>query len=992
MAQANNLIQIKRTSISGRAANTTTLPNPGELALNMTDGILYSGNGSVVFEIGANNTNVNISGNLAVKAIIANNSIGAYGQVLYSSGSDVYWGPGASGFTGSRGDTGFTGSFGTTGFTGSVGYVGSKGDLGYVGSQGDIGYTGSQGVGFTGSVGYAGSQGDLGYTGSAGSDGSIGYNGSVGYVGSQGNAGYTGSQGDLGEIGPVGYTGSRGDLGYTGSQGVGFAGSVGYAGSQGDLGYTGSQGVGFTGSVGYAGSQGDLGYTGSQGPQGSFGGATFDYTFNANTNNSDPTNGNLKLSNTDLTLANTLYISENADNFQSIYTFLQTIDDSTSAIKGHFTVTEKANTSNFVLYAITGLHAHYTNYFAVPTSYLNGSANNFTNNLDIIITFARTGDIGDTGYTGSTGFVGSQGELGYTGSVGDTGYTGSFGSIGYTGSLGYTGSKGDLGYTGSVGSGFVGSAGYLGSTGFVGSKGDLGFTGSIGFTGSAATSSFTNGQSISINNLISTGQIYVGNGVVNTVITDTSITTPLLNFTTNTSISTFSTELDATTPKTVTFGNVPLNSATANGYTVEFFVKFKTLPTSGMSGFAGTTVSQIGLEANTSAMRIVNNGFTVAGDVVYRTFENNVWYHFAYIGQSNNTYIAIDGQVTNLNNIGGYSGYSATGTWNSGWTRLSGNAVFSNFRVVTNQGGNVYDINGFTPPGSPLTAIANTKILTLIGNTFVDASGTNTTVTTAGSPTLINDTIVNDGQSITTTIDGTTLSVSNIYTNFLYANNAAGNTGQLLAANSTGGIFWTNVIGYTGSRGTDGIVGYNGSVGFVGSQGDLGYTGSQGAAGTPGGYTGSQGAAGYVGSQGDLGYTGSQGAGFSGSVGFTGSTGVGYTGSSGVSLPRVNTATSTATLTWNSDTYEQYQLTAMAAGVTVSADSGTPSNGQKIVFRFKDNGTARSISLTTGTSKSFRAIGTTLPTTTVISKTLYVGAIYNSADNRWDVVATAQEA
>ena len=106
----------------------------------------------------------------------------------------------------------------------------------------------------------------------------------------------------------------------------------------------------------------------------------------------------------------------------------------------------------------------------------------------------------------------------------------------------------------------------------------------------------------------------------------------------------------------------------------------------------------------------------------------------------------------------------------------------------------------------------------------------------------------------------------------------------------------------------------------------------------------------------------------------------------------VNTATSTATLTWNSDTYDQYQLTAMAAGVTVSADSGTPSNGQKIVFRFKDNGTARSISLTTGTSKSFRAIGTTLPTTTVISKTLYVGAIYNSADDRWDVVATAQEA
>ena len=509
--------------------------------------------------------------------------------------------------------------------------------------------------------------------------------------------------------------------------------------------------------------------------------------------------------------------------------------------------------------------------------------------------------------TGSGGYTGSQG-VGFTGSTGYTGSRGTDGVIGYNGSVGFVGSKGDLGYTGSVGSGFVGSAGYLGSTGFVGSKGDLGYTGSIGFTGSAATSSFTNGQSISINNLISTGQIYVGNGIVNTVITDTSITTPLLNFTTNTSISTFSTELDDTTPKTVTFGNVPLNSATANGYTVEFFVKFKTLPTSGLSEFGSRGTNQLGLNANTSMIRVVNNGYAVAGDIVYRTFENNVWYHFAYIGQSNNTYIAIDGQVTNLNNIGGYSGYTPTGTWSGGWTRLSGNAVFSNFRVVTNQGGNVYDINGFTPPGSPLTSIANTKILTLIGNTFVDASGIGTTITTAGSPTLINDTIVNDGQSIATTIDGTTLSVSNIYTNFLYANNAAGNTGQLLAANSTGGIFWTNVIGYagsvgftgsvgyagskgdlgyTGSRGADGVIGYNGSVGFTGSKGDLGYTGSTGYTGSFGatGYTGSFGVTGYTGSLGSTGSTGYVGSfGYTGSygdLGYTGSTGAGYVGSQG---------------------------------------------------------------------------------------------------------------
>jgi hypothetical protein len=34
----------------------------------------------------------------------------------------------------------------------------------------------------------------------------------------------------------------------------------------------------------------------------------------------------------------------------------------------------------------------------------------------------------------------------------------------------------------------------------------------------------------------------------------------------------------------------------------------------------------------------------------------------------------------------------------------------------------------------------------------------------------------------------------------------------------------------------------------------------------------------------------------------------------------------------------------------------------------------------------------TLPTTTVISKTLYLGMIYNSTDTKWDVVAVAQEA
>lgn len=55
-------VKIKRTTVSGRAANTTTLANAGELAINLPDGIMYSTDGSAVFEVGANLTNSLVTG------------------------------------------------------------------------------------------------------------------------------------------------------------------------------------------------------------------------------------------------------------------------------------------------------------------------------------------------------------------------------------------------------------------------------------------------------------------------------------------------------------------------------------------------------------------------------------------------------------------------------------------------------------------------------------------------------------------------------------------------------------------------------------------------------------------------------------------------------------------------------------------------------------------------------------------------------------------
>lgn len=108
---ANNKIQVKRTSVSGRTPNTTNSGNSqyidaGELALNMTDGILYTSNGSVLIPVGANNVDLNVTGNATIKAIVANGSVGSAGQSLFSDGASIYWGSGAGSGTITQIDSG----------------------------------------------------------------------------------------------------------------------------------------------------------------------------------------------------------------------------------------------------------------------------------------------------------------------------------------------------------------------------------------------------------------------------------------------------------------------------------------------------------------------------------------------------------------------------------------------------------------------------------------------------------------------------------------------------------------------------------------------------------------------------------------------------------------------------------------------------------------------------------------------------------------------
>lgn len=105
--------------------------------------------------------------------------------------------------------------------------------------------------------------------------------------------------------------------------------------------------------------------------------------------------------------------------------------------------------------------------------------------------------------------------------------------------------------------------------------------------------------------------------------------------------------------------------------------------------------------------------------------------------------------------------------------------------------------------------------------------------------------------------------------------------------------------------------------------------------------------------------------------------------------PRTGTATSSGTPTINTDNVDFYSITALAANITSMTTnlSGTPTIGQKLVLRIKDDGTARTIAW----GASFASRGATLPTTTTISKTLYVELLWNSVTSTWDCIQATTE-
>jgi hypothetical protein len=106
-------------------------------------------------------------------------------------------------------------------------------------------------------------------------------------------------------------------------------------------------------------------------------------------------------------------------------------------------------------------------------------------------------------------------------------------------------------------------------------------------------------------------------------------------------------------------------------------------------------------------------------------------------------------------------------------------------------------------------------------------------------------------------------------------------------------------------------------------------------------------------------------------------------------LKKVTTTASSATPTPTGDAgFNIFSVTALATNATIGAPTGTPVEGNSLVIRITPDATPRTLAY----NAIYRAIGVTLPTTTVASKTIYLGAIYNSTSNTWDINAYALQA
>lgn len=164
---------------------------------------------------------------------------------------------------------------------------------------------------------------------------------------------------------------------------------------------------------------------------------SYEYAFSTTTTDADPGAGVLRLDNATPASATGIYINDSEANGTSIAALMLTWDDSTSTVKGYIKIQSKTTPATFYIYSVSALTDN-TGYMDFTVAYVAG-AGTLANNEEVIVSFSRTGDRGQTGATGSAGTVSAAGD----GTVGAPGI--SFASDTDTGF--YRKGSGDIGIT-----------------------------------------------------------------------------------------------------------------------------------------------------------------------------------------------------------------------------------------------------------------------------------------------------------------------------------------------------------------------------------------------------------------------------------------------------------------------------------------------------------------------------------------------------------------
>ena len=193
----------------------------------------------------------------------------------------------------------------------------------------------------------------------------------------------------------------------------------------------------------------------------------------------------------------------------------------------------------------------------------------------------------------------------------------------------------------------------------------------------------------------------------------------------------YSTLFDGSGDSASVADNTALQLGTGD-FTIEFWIRFNALSgyqTVFDKGYVGAGGMTLQTTLNTGNFAVYLDGatlFNTTGTVV-----TNTWYHFALV-RSGTTVTAYRngtsvGSGTSSSNFNNTSTLYFGGSPGGGGYYLNG--YLSNLRIV--KGTAVYT-STFTPPTTPLTAIANTSLLTAQSSTFIDNSANAFTVTANG--------------------------------------------------------------------------------------------------------------------------------------------------------------------------------------------------------------------------------------------------------------------